>query len=333
MMSGSRGARAAALGVPRRVLALGASGVLACSTLALGGGCGGQSSAAGSAAVKPSATAASVAAKPAPRPRPRSTTPAVSVPAFVGSQWTVVARLEGRPIAWLTQRGGITLMRFDAQHSRLALHAGSVEPGGGGWRYGSRIEPSEIHRVIAGFNGGFKLTYGSVGFVSYGRVAVALSSGLASIVTYTDGSTQIGSWHAGVPAAGKPIASVRQNLRLLVDHGAPSPSAEGCALSCWGATLGGGVAVARSALGIDGEGRLVWAGGESLSPVQLAGALVAAGAQRAVELDINPFWVAGYLYEHHASGPVAQPVVPGQHGIEGQLLGPDTRDFFVVSVR
>ena len=89
-----------------------------------------------------------------------------------------------------------------------------------------------------------------------------------------------------------------QDLKLLVDHGAPAASVETCATECWGATLGGDVAVARSALGIRDDGQLVWAAGESLSPAALARALTDAGVQRAVELDINPEWVAGYLYVH-----------------------------------
>jgi hypothetical protein len=95
-----------------------------------------------------------------------------------------------------------------------------------------------------------------------------------------------------------------------------------CISSCWGITLGGGTYVARSALGITAEGQLVWAAGESLSPAGIAGALLRAGVVRAVELDINPAWVAGYLYVHHAGGPTAVPVVPGQPGISGQLLAP-----------
>lgn len=145
-----------------------------------------------------------------------------------------------------------------------------------------------------------------------------------------------GSWGArgaGVPAHGQPIASVLQNLSLLVDHGRAAGSIEGCIQSCWGATVGGVDAAARSALGIDGAGRLVWAAGESLLPSELARALIAAGVQRAVELDINPDWVAGYLYVHGGSGPRAEPVVPGQLGISGRLLTPYTRDFFALLAR
>jgi hypothetical protein len=55
--------------------------------------------------------------------------------------------------------------------------------------------------------------------------------------------------------------------------------------------------------------------------------------QRAVELDINPDWVAGYLYVHGGSEPRAEPVVPGQLGISGRLLTPYTRDFFTLLAR
>jgi hypothetical protein len=110
---------------------------------------------------------------------------------------------------------------------------------------------------VAAFNGGFKLSYGSVGFVSGGRVAVPLTAGLASIVTYGNGTTAIGAWRRGVPARGLKIASVLQNLHLLVDHGVVASNVTNCVSACWGSTLGGGRNVARSALGITSEGQLV----------------------------------------------------------------------------
>ena len=126
------------------------------------------------------------------------------------------------------------------------------------------------------------------------------------------------------------VASVLENLHLLVDRGVVAPSVESWIQACWGDTLGGGPEVARSALGITGDGQLVWAGGEQLSPATIARALVAAGAVHAVELDINPEWVAGYLYMHHRGGPTGAPVVPGQFGIPGRFLTPYGRDFFTI---
>jgi hypothetical protein len=210
------------------------------------------------------------------------------------------------------------------------LHAGSIDPWGTGWRYGDAVAGREVHHLILGFNGGFKFSTSSGGFLSFGRVGLPLSSGYGSIVTYTSGATQIGAWRAGVPARGRAVASVRQNLHLLIDHGVPASSVYGCSV-CWGATIGGQAAVARSGLGIRADGELVWAAGEGLTVAQFASGIVAAGVQRAVELDINPDWVAGYLYVHHPAAPLtAVPVVPGQYGIYGHLLAPYGRDFFTV---
>ena len=256
--------------------------------------------------------------------------PVVSAPTAPGPAWSVVASVTGQPAVWLAQRGGVTLLRFDQAYVRVDLHAGSLDGGATGWKYGNQITRREIHRVIAGFNGGFKLTYANVGFVSGGHVAVPLKSGLASIVTYSDGRTDIGAWGAGVPQAGAAVFSVLQNQSLLVDGGIAASTVSSCIITCWGATIQSLTIVARSALGVTASGDLVWAAGEHLTPASLANALIGVGVVRAVELDINPDWVAGYLYPHHANGPSAVPVVPGQIGIAGQLLSPDSRDFLTV---
>ncbi len=251
----------------------------------------------------------------------------VSPPVRRAATWTMVAQVHGQPAAWFAQRSGVTLMRFEQRLVHVDLHAGSSDGGAAGWTYGDQLTSREIHLVVAAVNGGFKLTYQNVGFMSGGHVAASLNPGLASIVTYTDGTTDIGTWRAGVPSAHKTVFSVLQNQRLLVDRGAVAASASGCIIACWGETVGGKTAVARSGLGITASGQLVWAAGEQLLPTELASALVGAGAMRAIELDINPDWVAGYLYIHHTGGPSPVPVVPGQLGIAGKLLEPYSRDF------
>jgi hypothetical protein len=277
----------------------------------------------------PVALGAPVARKPA---QPPLTTPVVTVPRL-RRLWQAAARVGGQPVAWAARRSGVTLLRFDQLGLRLELHPGTAEPGGGGWSYPSRIRGPESHRVVAGFNSGFKFSYGSLGFLENGRSAVGLSPGLGSIVTYRDGTTQIGAWRQGVPAAGKQIVSVRQNLSLLIDHGAAAGNLTSCVEACWGATDGGLTYVARSALGITASGELVWAAGASLSPAGLARVLLGAGVQRAVELDINPEWVGGFLYVHRRSGSRGVPLVPGQPGMAGGLLRPYSRDFFTVVAR
>ena len=116
-----------------------------------------------------------------------------------------------------------------------------------------------------------------------------LIRGMASLVIHRSGTAVIGSWGHGLPRRGERVASVRQDLHLLVRRGQVSPAAADWGL--WGATLGGGEYVARSALGQNAAGQLTYAGSMSASPAALAQALVHAGARNAMELDINPEWV------------------------------------------
>ncbi len=304
-----------------------AAGMIAMLLAAVVGGCGSQSS----TTQRRNDRQASVGrASTAAVARRMSSTPVVTRPGTPGPMWKPVVSIGGQPAAWIAQRSGVTLLRFDQRLAHLALHAGSWEPRGHGWKREDRIGPSEIHRALAAFNGGFKLGYGSVGFMANGRVGVPLAVGLGSIVTYRNGTTEIGAWRQGVPARGLAVASVLQNLHLLVDRGVVAPTVSSCIVACWGETLGGRPETARTALGITGGGQLVWAAGESLTPAMIAHALVDAGVLRAVELDLNPGWVAGYLYIHHRGGPTAVPVVPGQVGIPNRLLAPYTRDFFAI---
>jgi hypothetical protein len=310
----------------------------AAALLALGG-CGAAASHSDSTREAPSTTrtitvgaARTERRKPPPSPR----YPRLLAAALASSPTRFVPALNwrGQPAVWIARsRSGVALLSLDQRLVELRLHSGTVDAGGSGWRYGPAVHGAELRRLVGAFNGGFKFSTGAGGFESYGRVGAPLRNGLASIVTYTDGRTGIGRWHAGVPAGGTPVASVRQNLTLLIDHGTVAPSVD--CISCWGATLGGVSDPARSALGITANGYLVWAGGEHLTPAQLADALLAARVMRAVELDINPEWVAGYLYRHRGGlRPLAPaPVVPGQNGVPGFFLAPYSRDFFTIEAR
>ena len=250
----------------------------------------------------------------------------VTVPAPPATSWTSVAMVRGQKAAWLAQRSGVTLMRFDQRLVHLTLHAGYTDGGAAGWTYGDRITTSELHLLIAAINGGFKLTYRNVGFMSGGHVAVAQAG------TRVDRHL-FGRHHRHRGLAGRRAERGQGGVlgapesRLLVDRGVPAANVSDCVIKCWGGTIGLKTVVARSGLGVTAGGQLVWAAGERLTPARLATALIAAGAVRAIELDINPDWVAGYLYAHHPSGPLPVPVVPGQVGIYGKLLAPYSRDF------
>ena len=117
----------------------------------------------------------------------------------------------------------------------------------------------------------------------------ALQRGLASLVIDRSGRARIGVWGHGLPARGEAVYSVRQNLTPLVLNGKPTAAAADSGL--WGATLGGGEYVARSAVGQTAAGDLEYAASMSATPADLAFVLAWTGARIAMELDINPEWV------------------------------------------
>ena len=154
---------------------------------------------------------------------------------------------------------------------RYVLHNGSADPGpaaAGLVRAGPAVTGGERARLLAAFNGGFKLSAGAGGYEQEGHVISPLLRGLASLVIDRSGRARIGVWGHGLPAPGEAVYSVRQNLQLLVERGRPTQAAADWGL--WGATLGGGEYVARSALGQDASGDLMYAASMSATPADLA---------------------------------------------------------------
>jgi Phosphodiester glycosidase len=210
----------------------------------------------------------------------------------------------------------------------FVLHDGSEDPGAaaGRVRAGPLVRGTERKRVLAVFNGGFKLSAGVGGYEQEGHVASPLRRGLTSLVIDRSGRARIGIWGHGVPAPGEAVYSVRQNLPPLVLHGKPTKAAADWGL--WGSTLGGGAYVARSALGQDAAGDLVFVASMSATPADLAFVLAYAGAQIAMELDINPEWVQLDVASR-PGGPLSA-ALHGQNRPANQFLVGWARDFIAV---
>jgi hypothetical protein len=164
------------------------------------------------------------------------------------------------------------------------------------------------------------------GFEVAGLVVKPLQTGVASLVIDASGAAHVGVWGQGLPVAGEAVASVRQNLQPLVSSGQPSPLIGD--IGVWGDTLGGVPAVARSSLGEDAAGNLLYAASMTALPTDLATALIGAGAVTAMELDINPEWVQ--LAEAPTPGGVLAPGIPGQERPGDQYQVGWTRDFVTV---
>jgi Phosphodiester glycosidase len=257
--------------------------------------------------VPPGATATTrVTASPAPRPRP--VPPRVTV--------TRTRMKDGSVVTLAAFAGPVTYV----------LHDGSEDPGlaAGRVRAGPAVRGGERRQLLAAFNGGFKLSAGAGGYEQEGHVAVALRRGVTSLVIDRSGRARIGGH--GVPAPGEAVYSVRQNLPPLVLGGRPTAGAADWGL--WGATLGGGEYVARSALGQDAAGHLVYAASMSASPADLAVAMARAGVRIAMELDINPEWVQ--LDVASRPGGPLRAALRGQNRPADQFLLGWARDFIAV---
>jgi hypothetical protein len=264
----------------------------------------------GSSPSRPPGTTATTRATASPVPRPRPAPPRVTV--------TRMRTPDGSVMTVATFSGPLTYV----------LHDGSEDPGlaAGRVKAGPAVRGTERRRLLAAFNGGFKLSQGVGGYEQEGHVAAALRRGLTSLVIDRSGRARIGIWGHGVPAPGEAVYSVRQNLPPLVLHGKPTKAAADWGL--WGSTLGGGEYVARSALGQDAAGHLVYAASMSATPADLASVLAYAGAQIAMELDINPEWVQLDVASR-PGGPLRAPI-RGQNRPANQFLLGWARDFITV---
>ncbi len=210
------------------------------------------------------------------------------------------------------------------------LHNGATDPGAlateKGVKAGPAVGHGEQRRLLAAFNGGFKLAAGGGGYEQEGKVISPLLKGYASLIIDRSGEAHIADWGYGAPAKGERVYSVRQNLRPLVWHGRPTAAAAGW--WAWGGTVGGLEYVARSAVGQDAAGDLIYVASESTVPADLADALVRMGARIGMELDINPNWVQ--LDVASRPGGPLRAEVPGQWRPANQFLTGWDRDFFAV---
>jgi hypothetical protein len=275
-----------------------------------------------------------------PPPTARVPTPAADVQENEGV-WQPTGRLVlGQPAVYTTY------VRPDAAHTsyytgvmwldtkllKANYVVGLEQPGGNGPNpWGSQIPPDQRDQAIAAFNSGFKMDAANGGAWLDGVEMVPLRDGSASFVIKQDGSATVGVWGRDFAMA-PDIKAVRQNLVLLVDNGQLNPAMREDDTTAFGATLGNNVYVWRSGVGVTADGAILYAGGPALSVTALARTLQAAGAVRAMEMDINTDWVSAFTYQNNTTLP-GNPVegvklLDGMTHDGSQYLQPNSRDFF-----
>jgi Phosphodiester glycosidase len=214
---------------------------------------------------------------------------------------------------------------IDTKRTTLTLNPGRTEPSVSIPRGTMDVPYAKRGRLLATFNSGFKLSDSHGGFVLNGHTYATMHDGQATLVGYTDGHVDIVDWGYGQTAPGT-VSFARQNLPLLVNEGRASPNLDS---SEWGVTVANAVLVWRSGIGVDGHGNLIYAAGDNQTVGSLARTLIHAGAVRAMELDINSYWVSFITYGAFFAGEPTN-LLPDMSRTSSRYLTPDDRDFFAI---
>jgi hypothetical protein len=219
---------------------------------------------------------------------------------------------------------------IDAARTELAYVPGLAEPPEPLEERGNgEVPPDMRKRLVATFNGGFPLETSNAGLIYRGQVKETMVNGIATVVRYRDGRTDIVRWESG-PGAPKDIWFAKQNLPPIIYEGKLSPNlSDGPE---WGETVNNATRVWRSGLGIDAHGNLMYAAANYQTVESLAKVLRRAGAVRAIELDINEDWTSFITYRH-PGGLDPSNLLPEMYRSPERYLVPDERDFFAVYLK
>ncbi|MCU1489922.1 MAG: hypothetical protein JWM85_1327 [Acidimicrobiaceae bacterium] len=226
---------------------------------------------------------------------------------------------------------------MDTKLLKASLYSGSYIPGGGPWPLTAPVQPGAARSLVAAFNAGFRTQDSQGGYYTDHQTVAPLRAGSASFVIYKNGSATVGQWGRDVRMTPQ-VASVRQNLVLLVDGGKPAPTLNANDTTKWGLTLGNQVYVWRSGVGVTANGALVYVAGPALNITDLANLLARAGAVRAMELDINTDWVNFATFKPAGNGLAS--TANGTDLLSNMSASPAryfdsawSRDFFTMSAR
>ncbi|WP_426571418.1 hypothetical protein [Aquihabitans sp. McL0605] len=216
---------------------------------------------------------------------------------------------------------------------RFTLVPGTQQPGGS-WHTVGEIPPGQRASLVAVFNSGFKYIDIDGGFRAEGRTQVPLVPGEASFVIRSSGGAEVGAWGETIRDRND-IVAVRQNLKLIVAHGAAAKGLLTNHDGSWGSKHHQVQFTPRSGIGELRDGSLVYVAGPDLDLQQLADAFVAVHAVTAMQLDIHPNMTVFHLFDA-GSGTTAGPA----HALLDVMTAPldrylttDRRDFIAVNER
>ncbi len=229
------------------------------------------------------------------------------------------------------------VVEIDPTLLAINMVAGTMEPRATTGLVGPGVIPQEAWpALVASFNGGFAAMHGQYGMMVDRKVYLPARDGLATLAVYEDGSIQMGTWGKHLQRT-PDMVSYRQNCPPLIENGVIT--AETGKLALWGLSVSDEVYLLRSGIGITADGRLLYVAGRSLSAYTLARALQMAGAEYAMQLDIDEYHVVFITYDVEPGQAGAPPKVTGRklrddwRGYDSYFLRPFQLDFFYLTRR
>ncbi|MFH1075079.1 MAG: hypothetical protein V1752_08330 [Candidatus Firestonebacteria bacterium] len=197
-------------------------------------------------------------------------------------------------------------------------------------------------KVLFAFSGGFQASHGHYGMMVDGDVFLPAIKDFETLAMYADGSINIGVWGEDIKETTS-LISYRQNLKPLIRKGLFNDKNRYWGLS---ADKNKSIYVWRTGFGITKDKKAVFAIGNSVSAYTLAKAMLAAGVEEALHLDMNLVNIACEIYMpekdekgEYKRGKNGEILLKASHlnnrlyGVPGRYLKPHTRDFIYVSKR
>jgi hypothetical protein len=208
----------------------------------------------------------------------------------------------------------VYMMVVDMSRVFMQYYVGSQEPAAR--LASSEVEPDLRDRIMAITNAMWMQRHAKgAGALYRGKEVYPMVDGMATLVTYRDGSVDIVEWSSDVPL--NLVQDARQLRHLIVKNGmvvrnvVRKGKIEDSEIGL-GFLLGGGgrdydgqhawYVAHRSAFGIRKDGNLVFAIGHHIGTQDMAKAMVLAGCERAIHGDANPSNIVGNFYMRDPSG-------------------------------
>lgn len=222
-------------------------------------------------------------------------------------------RIEGAPPTFYTttvqpdpkRKNKVQVVALDARQLELEMAVGKEGPWppdektAGKWpRAGAGKlprDPAVAKRVVAAFNGAFRLDQNADGMMIRRRVFAPVVKNVASLLMHDDGRLGFGTWAVGMSVP-PDVRSLRQNLDPLLEDGTINPHGR----KNWGGILGlkkgtVGQRAKRSGICRTAGGHLLYLWGDGLEPNDLAVAMKQVGCEYGMHLDMNPIHV-GFVF-------------------------------------